>query len=102
MKDKLAKSELTRALGEYMEKERGEEWFCEVQWYRNITTHHYRIPKTSLRRNYPPYSADYVGLGYIDKEGEVKIKEISICKDYLSNMVNYIKRVWQEMEQEFE
>ena len=96
------KGKLPNELVKYVEEERRKDWFCEVQWYRNTTTHHYRIPKTSLKRHDPPYSADYVGLGYIDEEGEVKIKEISICKDYLSNMVNYISSVWGKMAQEFE
>ena len=96
------KDKLPDELVKYVEEERRKDWFCEVQWYRNTTTHHYHIPKTSLRRHDPPYSADYVGLGYIDKEGRSKIREIIICKDYLSNMVNYISSVWQIMAEKFE
>ncbi len=101
MKDELAKSKLASKLGKYMEEERGKEWFCEVQWYRNLTTHHYRPPITSSRIHGSLHLTD-VCLQYIDKEGEIKIKEISICKDYLSNMVNYISSVWGKMAQEFE
>jgi len=96
------KGKLPNELVKYMEEERRKDWFCEVQWYRNTTTHHYRIPKTSSRRHDSLHSASYVGLQYINKEGEIEIKEISICKDYLSNMVNYISSVWGMMAQEFE
>ncbi|GAH99042.1 unnamed protein product, partial [marine sediment metagenome] len=49
------------------------------------------------------HSTYYVGLLHIEKEGKPKINEISVCKeDYLSNMVNYISTVWEEMAQEFE
>ena len=84
-----------------IKEERKKDWFCEVQWHRNTTTHHYRTPITSGRIHGSLHLTN-VGLQYIDKEGEVKIKEISICKDYLSNMVNYISSVWGKMAQEFE
>ncbi|MBA7684494.1 hypothetical protein ES703_92890 [subsurface metagenome] len=89
----------------HIEAERRKDWFCEVQWYRNTTTHHYRIPKNRSKlwwghdSLHPTY---YVDLRYTDKEGKIKIKEISICKDYLSNMVNYISSVWGKMAQEFQ
>jgi hypothetical protein len=94
-----------RDIIEYIEEEHKKAWFCEVQWFRNLTTHHYRIPKTRSRGRgslNSTYSTFHVGLQYIDKEGKVKIKEISICKDYLSNMANYISSVWGKMAQEFE
>jgi hypothetical protein len=43
-----------------------------------------------------------VGLYYTDKEGKIKNEGISICKDYLSNMVKHISSVWQQMVQEFD
>jgi hypothetical protein len=97
------KGKLPDELVKYVEEERTKDWFCEVQWYRNTTTHHYRIPKTrsSSRRHDALYSTDHVGLQYIDKGGKIKIREISICKDYLSNMVNYISSVWGKMAQDF-
>jgi hypothetical protein len=96
------KGELPNELVKCVEEERRKDWFCEVQWYRNTTTHHYRIPKSRSKIWSGHDSAYYVGLQYIDKEGETKIKEISICKDYLSNMVNYISSVWGKMAQGFE
>ena len=99
------KGKLPNELVKYVEEERRKDWFCEVQWYRNTTTHHYRIPKSRSKiwwGHDSLHSTYYVGLQYIDKEGEIKIKEISICKDYLSNMVNYISSVWGKMAQEFE
>ena len=85
----------------HIEAERKKDWFCEVQWHRNLTTHHYRAPITSNRRHGSLHLTN-VGLQYRDKEGATKIKEISICKDYLSNMVNYISSVWEKMVQEFQ
>ena len=102
--DKI-KGKLPNELVKYGEEERRKDWFCEVQWYRNTTTHHYRIPKSRSKTWWGHdslHSTYHVGLQYIDKEGEIKIKEISICKDYLSNMVNYISSVWGKMAQEFE
>jgi len=95
------KGKLPNELVKYAEEERRKDWFCEVQWHRNTTTHHYRTPITSSRRHGSLHLTN-VGLQYIDKEGEIKIKEISICKDYLSNMVNYISSIWGKMAQEFD
>jgi len=98
------KGKLPNELVKYVEEERRKDWFCEVQQFRTITTHHYRIPMSIGKiwwghdSSHSTYNA---GLQYTDKEGEIKIKEISICKDYLSNMVRYISSVWQEMAQEF-
>ena len=86
-------------------EERKKDWFYEVQWYRNTTTHHYRIPEIRSKlwegdeSNILQIDRD---LQYIDREDKIKIKDISICKDYLSNMVNYISSVWGMMAQEFE
>ncbi len=96
------KGKLPNELVKYFEEERRKDWFCEVQWYRNTTTHHYRIPKSGGKIWVGHDSTYYAGLLYIDKEGKIKIKEISICKDYLSNMVNYISSVWEKMAEEFE
>jgi len=88
-----------------IEAERKKDWFCEVQWYRNTTTHHYRIPKSRSKiwwGHDSLHSTYYVGLQYIDRKDKIKIQEISICKTYLSNMVNYISSVWGKMAQEFE
>jgi len=85
----------------YIKAERRKDWFCEVQWHRNLTTHHYRTPITSTRRHGSPHLTN-VHLQCIDKGGKIKLKEISICKDYFSNMVNYISSVWGKMVQEFQ
>ena len=95
------KGKLPNELVKYAEEERRKDWFCEVKWHRNTTTHHYRTPITSSRIHGSLHLTN-VGLQYMDKEGEVEIKEISICKDYLSNMVNYISSVWGKMAQEFD
>ncbi len=99
------KGKLPNKLVKYVEEERRKDWFCEVQWYRTITTHHYRIPM-SINKIWwghdSSHSTYHAGLQYIDGEDKIKIQEISICKDYLSNMVNYISSVWEKMAQEFQ
>jgi len=90
-----------KELAKYIEEERRKDWFYEVQWYRNTTTHHYRNPISGTRRIGSLYLTN-VHLQYIDKKGESKFKKISICKTYLSNMVNYISSVWGKMAQEFQ
>lgn len=102
---KKIKGKLPNELVKYVEEERRKDWFCEVQWYRKTTTHHYRIPMSigKIWWGHDPLHSTYsAGLQYIDKEGGIEIKEISVCKDYLSNMVNYISSVWGKMAQEFE
>jgi len=99
------KGKLPDELVKYVEEERRKGWFCEVQWYRNTTTHHYYLPtsRTKTRWGHDSLHFTYhVGLQYIDKEDKLKIEEISICKQYLSNMVNYITSVWGIMAEEFE
>ncbi len=99
------KGKLPNELVKYVEEERRKDWFCEVQWYRTITTHHYRIPMSITKTRWGHeslYYKYYAGLQYIDKEDKIEIKQISICKDYLSNMINYISSIWGKMAQEFE
>lgn len=94
------KCKLPNELVKYVEEERRKDWFCEVQWYRNTTTHHYRIPKSRSKiwwGHDSLHSTYHVGLQYIDRKDKIKIQEISICKTYLSNMVNYISSVWGKM-----
>jgi hypothetical protein len=99
------KDKLPDELVKCAEEEREKDWFYEVQWYRNTTTHHYRIPETRSKiwegddSNILQIDRD---LRYIDKEGKIKTKEISICQDYLRNMAKHISSVWGMMAQEFE
>ena len=95
------KGKLPNELVKYAEEERRKDWFCEVQWYRDTTTHHYRNPISSSRSHGSLHLTN-VRLLYINREGEIDSKEISVCKDYLNNMVNYISSVWEKMVQEFE
>jgi len=96
------KGKLPNELAKYVEEERRKDWFCEIQWYRNTTTHHYRIPISRTKIWSGRDSTYYAGLQYIDREDKIKIEEISVCKEYLSNMVNYISSVWGKMAQEFQ
>ncbi len=85
----------------YIKAERNKDWFCEVQWCRNLTSHHYRSPISGVRRHGSLHLTN-VYLQYQDKKGKFKSSKIIICKDYLSNMVNYISSVWGIMAEEFE
>lgn len=98
--DKI-KDKLPKELVKYIKREQGKDWLKEVKYFRNLTTHQYRIPKS---RNTLHGSAHdvFIGLQYIDKKGKVKIKEISICENYLSSMANHINSIWLIMAQEFE
>ena len=99
------KGKLPNELVKYVEGERRKDWCCEVQWYRNTTTHHRRVPIGSTKTWWGSNSLDsshHVYMHYRDKEGNPKREEIGICKDYLNNMVRYINSVWEMMEQEFQ
>lgn len=103
-KNKKSKSfmdKLPEKIFNLIKAERRKDWFYEVQRYRNLTTHRYRTPIAGIRKIGSPHLTN-VDLLYVDKKGEVKFKGISICKEYLSNMVNYINLVWEKMTQEFE
>ncbi len=95
------REKLPEKIFNHIEEGRKKDWFCEVQWYRNKTTHRYRIGVTSFMAHRSLELTVY-NLLYVDKEGKLKTNEISICKDYLSNMVNYISSVWGMMAQEFD
>jgi len=100
------KGKLPKILAEYMEKERGKAWFDKVRRYRNVATHHYLVPTGSGKAGWGDKPLDYatyqVFMHYLDNVGNVKDEEISVCKDYLKNMVRYISSVWEKMAQEFQ
>ena len=99
------KGKLPNELVKYLEEERSKDWFCEVQWSRDTTAHTYYLPISRSKTWWghdSSHATYHYGLQYIDREDKIEIKEISICKDYLSNMVNCISSVWQKMAQEFE
>ena len=102
VKPKKIKGKLPDELVKYVEEERRKDWFCEVQWYRNLTTHHYRIPKTRIRGDDSPDSSHHTFIHYRDKEGNFKSEKISVCKDYLMNMVQHIRSIWEIMKEDFE
>lgn len=81
--------------------ERKEDWFYQIKWHRNTTTHQYRTPISSTRGHDSPH-LENVRLLYTDKEENVKSNEISICDDYLKNMDRLISSIWEIMAEEFE
>jgi hypothetical protein len=91
------KDKLPPELRKYMEEERKKQWFDRARKYRNTATHHSLLEGASIP------SIGKAFIYYRDKEGKFKGgEEIAVCKDYLSNMVNYISSVWEMMAQEFE
>ena len=99
------KGKLPKRLVEYMEKERGKEWFDKVRRYRNIATHHYLVPTSSGKVGWGDKPLDYtthdVSMPYLDNTGNIKSEDINVCKDYLKNMVRYISSVWEKMAEKF-
>jgi len=47
------------------------------------------------------YTTHHVFIPCLDNTGNLKDEEISVCKDYLKNMVRYISSVWEKMAQDF-
>ncbi len=84
---------------DYMEKERGKEWFKNVQQYRNMAAHQHYVPTNALIMG---YAEPQMYIAYLDDNGNVQRAEISKCRTYLKSMVEHIQQVWQEMAQEFD
>ncbi len=103
--DKI-RDKLPQNVANYMAEEWRKEWFDKVRRYRNTATHQYIVPLSSGKVGWGDEPIDYsshdVSILYQDKEGNFKSEKISVCIDYLKQMVRYIKGVWQEMTQEFE
>ena len=68
------KGKLPSELVKYLEEERRKDWFCEVQWSRNTTTHHYYLPISRTKIWSGRDSTYYAGLQYIDREDKIKIE----------------------------
>jgi len=84
---------------DYMEKERGKEWFKNVQQYRNMAAHQHYVPTNALIMGYAEPQMD---IFYLDDNGNWKGEKISKCRTYLKSMVEHIRQVWQEMAEEFD
>jgi len=97
---------LPKELVEHMNKESKKEWFDKVRRYRNVATHHYLVPTNSWKMGFGEQPLDYdeheVSIPYIDNKGNLREEEVSICIDYLKNMVRYISSVWEKMAPEFQ
>ena len=89
-----------------IEEGRNKDWFCRVQRYRNTATHHYTVPLGSGKTGsgYKPldYSEHHVFIHYLDKTDNFKNENIETCKNYLKNMVEHIRSIWEVMAEEFE
>jgi len=103
--DKI-KNKLPESLDKHMEKEWEKEWFDKVRRHRHMATHHYLVPTGHYQAGWGDKPLDYaeheVSIYYLDNTGKAKGEKISICKDYLKNMVKYISSVWEKMLQEFQ
>ncbi len=102
--DKI-KGKLPEALVEYMKEELKKEWFDKVRRYRNMATHHYLVPTGWMKAGSGEQPLDYdehkVSIPYLDNDGNLIEEEITICIEYLKDMVRYISSVWEKMAQEF-
>lgn len=99
------KNKLPQGLVGYMDEERKKEWFEKVRRHRNVATHHYLVPTGSVKGfgdELLDYDEHRVFIPYIDKMGNMKSEEISICIVFLKNMVRHISSVWRQIAQEFE
>jgi hypothetical protein len=100
------KDKLPKELVQYMEDEWEKDWFYEVRSQRNLATHHYVPPLSSMKTGFGDKPLDYsehqVFINYFDKTGTYKEKDIGVCKDYLKDMVRYISSVWGKMLPEFQ
>jgi len=104
-KDELQKAELPKELLQYMREEQKKEWFKKVRIYRNMATHHYLVPISSSEIGWGDEPLDYTSHKvYIHyrQGGHFKNEDVNVCKEYLKNMVKYIKSVWGKMAQEFQ
>jgi hypothetical protein len=100
------KQKLPKKLAKHMEEEWEKDWFYEVRSHRNLAAHHYVTPLGSSRATVGDEPLNYrehtVHIYCIDKTGNIKSKDINVCIHYLTQMVRYINRVWEEMAQEFQ
>ena len=89
----------------YIKETRKKDWFYKVRKYRNTATHHYLVPTGSYKIGWGhkpwEYSEYEVSMYYIDDSGNSKLENISVCTDYLNNMIEYINGAWQKMVNEF-
>ncbi|GAJ21203.1 unnamed protein product, partial [marine sediment metagenome] len=96
---------LPKELVKYMEEEWEKARLEKIRKYRNMATHHYRVPTGSGQAGWGDKPLDYsthnVYIYYLDDTGDLQQENISVCTEYLKNMVRYISGVWKEMAQKF-
>lgn len=99
------KSKLPKELVKYMKDQRSKEWFDRVRRYRNVATHHHLLPtgwgKVGSGDRPLDYDEHKVSIYYLDDNGNIQDEEISVCEDYLRDMVKYISWVWTMMKMKF-
>ena len=101
------KDKLPNTMRDLMKKERDHEWFRELSWYRNTTSHRAYVPISSFLSGPGEHILDYdsheIGLQYFNKKTQ-QLKEQKIdkaCPLYLKNMVKFIHTVWNQLAEEF-
>jgi len=100
------KDKLPPELREYVEEERGKQWFDRARKYRNTATHHYLVPTDTMQTGFGEQPLDYsehkTYMVYLDDAGNIEHEKIKARIEYLKNMVRYISSVWEKMAQEFD
>jgi hypothetical protein len=90
----------------YMEDERGKDWFIELRSFRNIATHQYVTPLSSMTTMVGEEPLDYskheVTILCMGKDRTAKSLKVDVCIDYLKQMANHVTNAWKLMASEFE
>ncbi len=99
------KSKLPTNLVEYAENKYQEEWFKKIRNYRNVATHYAYVPTGSMQSGFGSLPINYeytVSLFYVAEDKITFMEEdISVCKTYLQNMVEFVRSIWHMMAQEY-
>ena len=101
------KEKLPHDLLQFMNQEYSKYWFSNLRIYRNMATHHYRVPINASRFYNAGIPLDYnsvfnAEMRCIDHIGLDITEDISKCKGYLQEMGNHIISIWHKVSSEFE
>lgn len=103
---KKLKDNLPKKIVEYMEMEWEKEWFKKVRRYRNMATHYSYLwtGYETVGSGDSPWDYNQYGLSiyYLDENSVLKNEKVTVCVDYLKNMVAHIQKVWETMAEQFE
>jgi hypothetical protein len=96
-KDKLSKD----LIKHYKSNEKSQ-WYTEICFCRNVSTHHHYLPTTSTSGRSGNNPLDYVEynakmLCGIDQNEKPVLKEFMDCRNYLKDTVSFINKAWEIM-----